>query len=963
MCKADEINVLTRRKFLVGSITAGVTLASGSAANSHKPDVPVSLHNFFNVAYDGARTDLSGSYGFEFIPQADLHVWALGRAAPSGLKAAHEVTIWDVVAWGPVAATTVTPQSTRDEAGYAFQELLQAVILKKGHVYRITSSELTNSDPVLDIAAVDNHSGIAHIVTGAFSPQGGFAAFTYGFENRAYGLPTFFVDAVRLPSRLLKPQVVRAKPLIRDRSIGYLIHENFCQIQPYCWPSSADALLSGWNPDKSSGTWQFSPTGGNGFDLDWFKLTETRPGGGLSMSHQVARQNHGVITLEFRFTLASRTDGVRWQLADLEKAGVSIYTDGESLCWQKPGGEFIKLQSYHVKQEYGVKVVVDIGRKSADVYINGRLRARKAPFCQRIETVDFVEVEAPHLGSQGLYLSPVNIHKGYVVNDTFVTDIAGSLPDEWHVELGTVSVEEFLCQAKPDVYSLRLAGTARQPAAAHRAFPAIAGKVVVEFCFILPQKSDGLVVSLGDDHSTALELITNGGDICLRPAYGAPIPVVRNYRGNLWHMVKLIVDTRAGTVDAFVNGKPVAASLTVTHEVHALSNMRVVCPKLAWVDDIQVYPWEDFPADYVPEPEPCAATSPYLVGLQSCPLSSEGNSYCGWDYIYPLRQWRKPYLGWYDDNSAEAVDWQIKWQVEHGISFEMICWYRPSSYAVNQPVKTPDMTGSILKGLFNARWSHYKKFAIMYTDDNGGFTNPTDFRENLVPYWIEYFFKDPRYVQIDGKPVICLYYYDVLARDLGGLAGVRSATDFLRQEAKNAGFPDLIILTTQTSPSPTRDIMKLRKDAGFDALYSYTWFTPDIHAQQQQNVTHRTNAEAVGLDMVGNIGPGWDNSGWSAGNGHPGGGWCSPEQFRQLATWARDEYMPGTSEGSLGRTLLMLDNWCEFGEGHFLMPANLHGFGYLDAVREVFTADTPHKDEIPTLAQQRRFTVLYPRDE
>jgi hypothetical protein len=41
---------------------------------------------------------------------------------------------------------------------------------------------------------------------------------------------------------------------------------------------------------------------------------------------------------------------------------------------------------------------------------------------------------------------------------------------------------------------------------------------------------------------------------------------------------------------------------------------------------------------------------------------------------------------------------------------------------------------------------------------------------------------------------------------------------------------------------------------------------------------------------------------------------------------------------------VLLDNWNEFGEGHYLMPTREHGFGYLEAVRRVFAPDSaaPH---------------------
>ena len=52
------------------------------------------------------------------------------------------------------------------------------------------------------------------------------------------------------------------------------------------------------------------------------------------------------------------------------------------------------------------------------------------------------------------------------------------------------------------------------------------------------------------------------------------------------------------------------------------------------------------------------------------------------------------------------------------------------------------------------------------------------------------------------------------------------------------------------------------------------------------------------------------------------------------------EQMPADS---LGRRMIVLDNWNEWGEGHYIAPHADAGFGYLKAVREVFT----HADNKP----------------
>ena len=98
----------------------------------------------------------------------------------------------------------------------------------------------------------------------------------------------------------------------------------------------------------------------------------------------------------------------------------------------------------------------------------------------------------------------------------------------------------------------------------------------------------------------------------------------------------------------------------------------------------------------------------------------------------PYRAKRKPYLGWYDEGNPEETDWEIKWQVEHGIAFEMHCWYRPNN-AINHPIKDGVLDQGIIKGLFNARYSHLKKFTIMYTNETAVRPRPTTSARTSFP--------------------------------------------------------------------------------------------------------------------------------------------------------------------------------------------------------------------------------------
>jgi hypothetical protein len=60
--------------------------------------------------------------------------------------------------------------------------------------------------------------------------------------------------------------------------------------------------------------------------------------------------------------------------------------------------------------------------------------------------------------------------------------------------------------------------------------------------------------------------------------------------------------------------------------------------------------------------------------------------------------------------------------------------------------------------------------------------------------------------------------------------------------------------------------------------------------------------------------------------------------------------------------MLLIDNWNEWGEGHYIAPCEQFGFGYLDAVRETFTnAPKKHRDVTPADIGRGPYDSLFRR--
>ena len=112
------------------------------------------------------------------------------------------------------------------------------------------------------------------------------------------------------------------------------------------------------------------------------------------------------------------------------------------------------------------------------------------------------------------------------------------------------------------------------------------------------------------------------------------------------------------------------------------------------------------------------------------------------------------------------------------------------------------------------------KYCIIWEAANGAHPeNSNAFRSYFVPFWIENYFKDSRYMVIDNKPVLLVFGINHFINDMGSNAACKTELDYLREEVKKLGFDDLIILASNAWDSQTL------LDAGLDGCYAYNWGT------------------------------------------------------------------------------------------------------------------------------------------
>ncbi|KRE64631.1 OmpL47-type beta-barrel domain-containing protein [Paenibacillus sp. Soil750] len=751
---------------------------------------------------------------------------------------------------------------------------------------------------------------------------------------------------------IFEPSRARAEGATPE--VGYVIDEDF-------------SFLSALTPGNSQPSgWDVRAAGGALVSMynTNFKISDTSTVLPVSMNKKFVSQSEGSLTMEFRIKPLSIIDGLKWQLLSNEVVGVSLITQNNTLSLETGINTVVPLQTYAANIEYGIKVVINLNTHTTDVYINGVRKANGATFKNTVADLNQFQVRTGDASMGEFYFGPLKIYRGYAVNERLISVVnGGAIPQDWTAVTsgGAITVGSMLSSPQPDINSMKLsASTATGSMSLTKTISPMSDNFTYDYKVLFKQKEDGLEAELKSGTTSVIKLTTAGDYLAYVNNSGQPVPLDYKYLANLWTHIQIKVNWATATADIYINDKLVKQGVALASGVTAVDSIKFTTSSSyrgeMWLDDILLYKTVPLPVDYVPAPVAVSKNEGApLVGVQSCPMWREGH-HLGWDMIQPYPD-RTPLLGFYDEGNPETADWESKWLEEHGIDFQMSCWFRPLGGDTDRmPIKDSYLSHALDNGYFNGAYSDQTQFAIMFENLNSKVKDIEDFRTNLIPYWIEYYFKDSRYMKIDGKPVFTIYNYDELVnafKDSNGNDHVKEELDNLRTEVSNAGIPGIILLNVYNGTDYAQ--LKKRKDAGFDGVYAYSWGSFGGHPEfQKLKMTQEKDTGAI--DIIPGLSMGRDDTAWRLNFGY----YATPSEFESLAQWTKDSFMPSLPAGSLGKKLVMLDNWNEFGEGHFIMPAGLAGFGYVDAIRNVFGSSAPHTDSVPTQTQKDRINTLYP---
>lgn len=355
---------------------------------------------------------------------------------------------------------------------------------------------------------------------------------------------------------------------------------------------------------------------------------------------------------------------------------------------------------------------------------------------------------------------------------------------------------------------------------------------------------------------------------------------------------------------------------------------------------------------YVPKPAP--VKSDYIVAAHYYGAWKKGAAelHRGFPEIYEFPE-RTPLIGYYDEENPELADWEYKWALEHGINCFIYCWYRRKEN-INHPVQEKDLrcAHAIHEAMFHSKYGTQMKFAIMFEASNRwGASNETDMLENLMPFWLEQYFQRENYLLIDNKPVLFVYDYQHQLRNAFSSPQKQAETfEKCREMARAYGFDGMIfaIEYRYKSMAPIKEY----RTCGYDFVFAYCWqlsLRPsqnEIIEEQMQLMKERMQFDPGFFVTTASCA--WDP--WPRLKSMPEiyqeenqpRWWLQPDSFRKLLGEIRELTLE-LPENSYGRRLIMIDNWNEWDEGHFISPSYEFGFRYLEAIREELTK----RDNLP----------------
>jgi len=333
-----------------------------------------------------------------------------------------------------------------------------------------------------------------------------------------------------------------------------------------------------------------------------------------------------------------------------------------------------------------------------------------------------------------------------------------------------------------------------------------------------------------------------------------------------------------------------------------------------------------------------------------------------WESIYKAepkyeghRQPRVPLWGYLDEADPKTQEKVIRTATKYGVNTFIFDWY----WYENRPfLEAP------LNAFLQAKNNEKMKFYLMWANHTAnsywdrdeydknkvyfrGETSPEVF-EGFCDHLINDYFSKPNYYRIDGKPVFAIYELSTFINGMGGIEQAKAELDWFRKKCEDAGLGGLHLQailwgaipasltgvpgdTTSTQDNTVRYL-------GFNSLTNYQWchFVPlkEYEAWGDEAVKKFDEfGSQFSIPYFPHVSVDWDNNPRFPGPAQTAVTEVTPAKFKKFLYKAK-EYADAHPDQT---PLITINAWNEWSEGSYLEPDTEFKYGFLEAVKEVFS--------------------------
>ena len=315
------------------------------------------------------------------------------------------------------------------------------------------------------------------------------------------------------------------------------------------------------------------------------------------------------------------------------------------------------------------------------------------------------------------------------------------------------------------------------------------------------------------------------------------------------------------------------------------------------------------------------------------------------------RQPLVPLWGYENEADPVVVEKKIEAAVSHGVNVFIYDWYWYGG--------RPFLEDALNKGFLGASNNSKMKFFLMWANHhvnwlwdnkaaNKRWNSPrwrawvdADEFGRISDRWIKKYFSKPNYYKIGDNPVLMIYEVETFIEGIGGVEKASAALKKLRVKCEKAGLGGVHIMACDFRLAP-----QTVKALGIDSATIYNmvhWSSPagnpDYATWAEKGALRFDKArDTLGVPLYfAHASVGWDtNPRYPPSSVQPTVLGATPEKFEVALRRAKDWCDKNTPDGM--PRLISVNSWNEWTEGSYLEPDANFGYGYLEAIKRVFSS-------------------------